>query len=48
MEEIGERLGRAIDTDIFLISMSSYYGRVDVGDGVVRIHSEIRPDRFRD
>jgi propane monooxygenase coupling protein len=47
MGRLGERLGRPIDTDLFLVNMSTYYGRMDVGDGVVRIHSDIRPERFR-
>lgn len=47
MGRLGERLGRRIDTDLFLVNMSTYYGRMDVGDGVVRIHSEIRPERFQ-
>lgn len=47
MGKLGERLGRPIDTDLFLVNMSTYYGRMDVGDGVVRIHSDIRPERFQ-
>ena len=47
MGRLGERLGRPIDTDLFLVNMSTYYGRMDVGDGVVRIHSDIRPERFQ-
>lgn len=46
MARLGERLGRPIDTDLFLVNMSTYYGRMDVDDGVVRIHSDIRPERF--
>jgi MmoB/DmpM family len=48
MVKLGDRLGRDIDTDIFLVSMSSYYGRIVVSDNHVTIYSEIRPDRFRD
>ena len=48
MEEISDRLGRDIDTDIFLVNMSSYYGRMVVGNGKVQIFSEILPARFRD
>ncbi len=47
MGRLGERLGRPMDTDLFLVNMSTYYGRMDVGDGVVRIHSDIRPERFQ-
>lgn len=48
MAEISELAGRDIDTDIFLVNMASYYGRIVVGDGRVDIHSEIQPDRFKD
>lgn len=48
MNEIGEYLGRELDTDIFLVNMSSYYGRIVVSDGKVEIFSEIQPERFRD
>jgi MmoB/DmpM family len=48
MDDVGERLGRPYDTDLFLVNMSSYYGRIVVTDGRVRILSEIVPDRFRD
>ncbi len=48
MARLGERLGRPIDTDIFLVNMSTYYGRMVVSDGKVAIHSDIQPERFRD
>ena len=47
MAKLGDRLGRDIDTDTFLVSMSSYYGRIVVSDHHVTIHPEILPDRFR-
>ena len=47
MAKLGDRLGRDIDTDAFLVSMSSYYGRIVVSDHHVTIHPEILPDRFR-
>jgi hypothetical protein len=47
MAKLGERLGRPIDTGLFLVNMSSYYGRMVVADGMIRIHSDIRPERFR-
>ena len=47
MAELGERLGRPIDTDLFLVNMSSYYGRMVVSDGMIRIHSDIQPERFQ-
>lgn len=48
MVKLGDRLGRDIDTDTFLVSMSSYYGRIVVSDNNVTIYSDILPDRFRD
>jgi hypothetical protein len=48
MAEISEIAGRDIDTDIFLVNMSTYYGRIVVGDGRVDIHSEIKPERFQE
>lgn len=48
MDEIAEYLGRALDTTVFLVSMSSYYGRIVVSDGKVEIFSAIVPPRFQD
>ncbi len=48
MEEVGEQIGRPYDTDLFLVNMSSYYGRIVISDGRVQISSEIVPTRFRD
>lgn len=48
MEGISDFLGRDLDTDIFLVNMSSYYGRIVVSDGRVEIFSEIKPERFND
>ncbi len=48
MEEVGEQIGRPYDTDLFLVNMSSYYGRIIISDGRVQISSEILPGRFRD
>jgi hypothetical protein len=48
MEDVGERLGRPYDTDLFLVNMSSYYGRIVVSDGEVQISSEMLPNRLRD
>jgi propane monooxygenase coupling protein len=48
MEAIGEHLGRQFDTDLFLVNMSTYYGRMVVEPGKVRIHTEIQPDRFKE
>jgi len=48
MAELSEIAGRDIDTDIFLVNMSTYYGRIVVGDGRVDIYADIQPDRFKD
>lgn len=47
MAELSDRLGRPIDTDIFLVNMSTYYGRMVVDDGYVRLFSDIQPERFK-
>jgi propane monooxygenase coupling protein len=48
MEAISELAGRDIDTDIFLVNMPTYYGRIVIGDGRIDIFSEIKPARFKD
>ena len=48
MDDVGQSLGRPYDTDLFLVNMSSYYGRIQVSEGRVRISSEIVPEGFRD
>ena len=47
MEKLSELLGRPIDTDVFLVNMSTYYGRIVISDGLVQIFSNIQPERFR-
>ena len=48
MEKLAERLGRHFTVHDFLVNMTSYYGRIVVNDGVVEIHADILPERFRD
>lgn len=48
MGKLGEILGRPITVHQFLVNMSSYYGRIVINDGVLQIHSDILPARFRD
>ena len=48
MANLSERLGREIAVHDFLVNMTSYYGRIVVSDGLVQIHAEILPERFRD
>jgi propane monooxygenase coupling protein len=38
---ISEYLGRELDTETFLVNLSSYYGRILMEDSVIRIVSEI-------
>jgi hypothetical protein len=48
MDDVSACLGRPYDTDLFLVNMSSYYGRIVVSDGRVELLSAMVPDRFRD
>jgi len=48
MQNLSERLGRAYSVHDFLVNMTSYYGRIVVNEGVIEIHAEILPERFRD
>jgi len=48
MDDVGERLGRPYDADLFLVNMSSYYGRIVVSDGRIELSSAMVPDRSRD
>ena len=45
MAALGELLGRDIDVHEFLVQLSSYYGRIQVSDGKLELHSEINPSR---
>jgi propane monooxygenase coupling protein len=47
MVKLGELLGRPITVPEFLVNMSSYYGRIVINDGILQIHSDILPARFR-
>src|SRR5215831_1895999 len=48
MPPISERLGRELTTEIFLVSMSTYYGRMVRSNDKIQIFAEILPDRFKD
>jgi hypothetical protein len=48
MPAISERLGRELTTEMFLVSMSTYYGRMVRSNDKIQIFAEILPDRFRD
>jgi propane monooxygenase coupling protein len=47
MEELSELVGRDVPTDIFLVSMSSYYGRINVSDSKVELFAEAAPEALR-
>jgi propane monooxygenase coupling protein len=47
MARLGELIGRAITVSEFLVNMSTYYGRIVINDGILQIHSDILPARFR-
>ncbi len=47
MASLGELIGRPITVAEFLVHMASYYGRIVINDGLLQIHSEILPQRFR-
>lgn len=47
MAKLGEQLGRPITVHEFLVNMASYYGRIVINDGILQIHSDILPARFR-
>jgi len=48
MARLGELLERDIDVPEFLVQLSSYYGRIVVGDGRVELLSDILPTRFQE
>lgn len=47
MDAIGDAIGKKYDTDLFLVNMSTYYGRINVQEGEIVISAEIAPQRFR-
>jgi hypothetical protein len=48
MPAISERLGRELTTEMFLVSMSTYYGRMVRSNSKIQIFADILPDRFKD
>lgn len=48
MPAISELLGREITTEIFLVSMPTYYGRMVRSNDKIQIFADILPDRFKD
>lgn len=48
MPAISEQLGRPLTTEMFLVSMSTYYGRMVRSNDKIQIFAEMLPDRFKD
>jgi MmoB/DmpM family len=47
MDKLSEHLGRTVTTEMFLVTMSSYYGRMDRTNSKIQIFADIQPDRFK-
>jgi hypothetical protein len=47
MGKLGELLGRELTTEMFLVAMSTYYGRMDRSGDRIQIFADIQPGRFR-
>jgi MmoB/DmpM family len=48
MAPISEQLGRELTTEMFLVSMSTYYGRMVRSNDKIQVFAEILPERFKD
>ena len=48
MAAISEHLGRELSTEMFLVSMSTYFGRMVRSNDKIQVFAEILPDRFKD
>jgi hypothetical protein len=47
MDKLSELLGRPVTTEMFLVAMSTYYGRLDRSHNKIQIFADIQPDRFK-
>jgi hypothetical protein len=47
MDKLSERLGRTVTTEMFLVTMSTYFGRMDRSNNKIQIFADIQPDRFK-
>jgi propane monooxygenase coupling protein len=47
MNELSEELGRDTPTNIFLVNMATYYGRIVVSDDRVELFADALPDALR-
>jgi MmoB/DmpM family len=48
MAAISEQLGRELTTEMFLVSMSTYYGRMVRSNDKIQVFADILPERFKD
>lgn len=48
MPAISELLGRELTTEMFLVSLATYYGRMVRSNDKIQIFADILPDRFKD
>jgi hypothetical protein len=47
MAMISEFLGHALTTEMFLVNLSTYYGRMDRSNDKIQIFADIQPGRFK-
>lgn len=47
MGKLSELLGRTVTTEMFLVTMSTYYGRMDRSTDKIQIFADIQPGRFK-
>ena len=48
MDKLSDRLGHDLTTEMFLVSMSTYYGRMVRSNDKIQIFADIVPERFKD
>jgi MmoB/DmpM family len=47
MDRLSDRLGHELSTEMFLVTMSTYYGRLVRSNDKIQIFADILPDRFK-
>ncbi len=48
MDRLSDRLGHELPTEMFLVTMTTYYGRMVRSNNKIQIFADILPDRFKD
>jgi hypothetical protein len=48
MNRLSDRLGHELTTEMFLVTMSTYYGRMVRSNDKIQIFADILPERFKD